>query len=164
MRTSFLILLFVLASEANAVDTKFYEEQCLKIGFKKGSIQYGDCVLRLLDSSPRVRGDDIAESARERVRAREDLIALEEQLAAEKRQYEKKQKEIMDLQRRQTEAAESMAREQRRSNGLRQLQSGLEMMQGGGSSSGSGTSSTAIRTPSGRIIHCNQSGNFTNCF
>jgi hypothetical protein len=134
---------------AFADDLSVLQLQCADIGFKIKTPENGKCVLALVNklrSTPKstqssvqppvtLRNENDIEAAKRRNYERQLTYEKDAEITQKKREIEaleRRQNELMDLQRRSVAAQENIASEQRRSAGLQLMQKGLESLSGGG--------------------------------
>lgn len=127
-----------------------FKATCIDIGFKKNSEAFGDCVLELVSRSNKLELKNAEKLAAEQL-ATEKKLENDRQMEA----FERKQAELLDLQRRSIAAQENIASEQRRSAGLQLMQKGLESLSGANRPA----PVLILRTP----IECRTYGNRTTC-
>lgn len=149
----FLSFAFIIFSSMKVYSVDNFEDFkaiCIDIGFKKNSEAFGDCVLELVSRSNKLELKNTEKLAAEQL-ATEKKLENERQMEV----LERKQAELIDLQRRAIAAQENIAEEQRRTAGLQLMQKGLESL--------SGASRPApvpiLRAP----IECRTYGNRTTC-
>lgn len=132
--SSCLIGLMLLSNKSYALNLEVLQEQCADIGFKIKTPANGKCVLRLMKS---VKAEEKAGAVQEQAYANQQAaIAAQAQQAEDLRQQ---QAEMYELQRRSVAAQEQAAQaqtdaatDQRRANGLRLMNQGLDRLTGTG--------------------------------
>jgi hypothetical protein len=112
--------------ECHAVDMQVLQEQCADIGFKIKTPANGNCVLQLMQTVKNRENQALAEKREYENRITAENTQRQQEAALRRQQYE-----MLELQRRQIESQENIAREQRRSAGLQLMQKGLESLSGG---------------------------------
>jgi hypothetical protein len=122
---SFAYIIFSSMKVYSVDNFEGFKEICIDIGFKKNSEAFGDCVLELVSRSNKLELKNAEKLAAEQL-ATEKKLENDRQMEA----LERKQVELIDLQRHAIAAQENIAAEQRRTAGLQLMQKGLESLSG----------------------------------
>lgn len=141
----------LMTTNTRAVDMEVLQEQCADIGFKIRTPANGKCVLRLMKG---VKAEEKAVIAQEQAYANQQAaIAAQVQQAEDLRQQ---QAQMLQLQRDSiaAQAQTDAATDQRRSNGLKLMNQGLDRMTGTGAYAPTRNSTST----------CVKNGNTLSCF
>ena len=154
--SSFLIGLMLLSNKSYAVDMEVLQEQCADIGFKIKTPANGKCVLRLMKG---VKAEEKAVIAQEQAYANQQAaIATQAQQAEDLRQQQAQmlqlQRDSIAVQQQAAQAQTDAATDQRRSNGLKLMNQGLDRMTGTGAYAPTRNSTST----------CVKNGNTLSCF
>ena len=146
----------LMTTNTRAVDMEVLQEQCADIGFKIRTPANGKCVLRLMKS---VKAEEKAVEANEQTYANQQaVIAAQAQQAEDLRQQQAQmlqlQRDSIAAQQQAAQAQTDAATDQRRSNGLKLMNQGLDRMTGTGAYAPTRNSTST----------CVKNGNTLSCF
>jgi hypothetical protein len=157
---------YLVSNSVAAVELSLLQKECAEIGFKIKTQENGKCVLQLMDkfnskatiqsSTKAIKQatttDDVS-AAQQRTNERQLNYEKDAEIAQKKREIEvleRRQNELMDLQRRSVAAQEKAANSGSEAASLLLMQKGLEMMGGGQT-----RKPTTCMNLGGGIITCN---------
>ena len=146
----------LMTANTRAVDMEVLQEQCADIGFKIRTPANGKCVLRLMKG---VKAEEKAVIAQEQAYANQQAaIAAQVQQAEDLRQQQAQmlqlQRDSIAVQQQAAQAQTDAATDQRRSNGLKLMNQGLDRMTGTGAYAPTRNSTST----------CVKNGNTLSCF
>lgn len=159
-----------------ALDTSREEMQCTSIGFTKGTEAFGACVLELMDRKNNQLGS-VSLSPDEELCINYGFKPQTSAYAECRQKLDMARKEASQLQAQREAQIIALKRERDRQIAQKQLDIGLRMMNGQSvvdavrGSEGLPSLQTlqqpinqTLMMPNGKLIHCNTTGNLTNCF
>jgi hypothetical protein len=165
------------SSNSSGIETSEEEASCVEIGFKRKTPAFANCVLELMDrkaekqeaSQPSDPDDATCRKygfkpkTTEYASCRLQIDQAKQAAASQNAQYQQQQKQYQEAERQRSIQAN-----------LALLQSGLNMMAGGGFGGGGGGSygpapiapnpTQTYMLPGNKMLTCNTTGNITNCF